>query len=105
MRAVRGLHESASSSEAWKTISCLARRVWQVSPLPWQACDEDGSKRCDLIDASEGQVVAVAWRYEECHRALEAERVTTGKHGEFLETIEYLKTQKHGLMATMQRTS
>ena len=35
----------------------------------------DGSRRFELIERSEGHMVAAARRFEECQRALEAERV------------------------------
>ena len=68
-----------------------------TTALAENACDGDGSKRFEVIEPSEGQ------EYEDCHRALEAERVKTNKHGELLGTIEYFKAHQNGLMRTMER--
>ena len=56
-----------------------------------------------MIETSDGPVVAAAWLLEECQRALEAERVKTGKREELLKIIKHLKTQLNGLMTTMER--
>ena len=37
-----------------------------ITALAGNDCDEDGSKSFELIEISEGQVVAAAWRYEDC---------------------------------------
>ena len=36
-----------------------------ITALVGNDCDEDGSKSFELIEITEGQVVAAAWRYEE----------------------------------------
>ena len=37
-----------------------------ITALAGNDCDEDESKSFELIEISEGRVVAAAWRYEEC---------------------------------------
>ena len=60
-----------------------------VTALAENAGDGNGSRRFELIETSDGQVVA--------------ERAETGKRGELLETIVYLQTHQNGLMANMER--
>ena len=59
----------------------------QVSSLAVDACDGGGYREFELIEPSDGQVVAAAWRYVECHQAQRAARVKTAKHEELLGTI------------------
>ena len=75
----------------------------QVSSLAVDACDGGGYREFELIEPSDGQVVAAAWRHVECHQAQRAARVKTAKHEELLGTIGCLKTQQNGLTTTMER--
>ena len=62
-----------------------------------------GYCRFELIDTSEGYVVAAAGRNAECHRFQEAARGHSEKYEAVLRTIEHLKTQQNGLMTPMER--
>ena len=66
------------------------------------ACD-GRYRRFAFIGKSEGNVVAAAGRFAECHCVQKAAWAQTEKYEQLLETIEYLKTPQIGLVTIMQR--